>query len=105
MRILVDGIPLARAAWHIALIVQCPVAIGAPTRLGALPIAPARAADPTTRFALIIVGTAVTLAALGWISCDAAVVAIAIAVTLRQSRVRSKDAKRRDKSDNDNASD
>jgi hypothetical protein len=88
MRILVDGITLACAAWHIALIVQRPVAIFAPTRLGTFPIATTRTANPTTRFSLVVVGAAIALAALGWISRDTSMIgiAIAVAVSLRESR-------------------
>jgi len=85
MRILVYGIALAGAAWHIALIVQRPVAIFAPTWLGPFPIAPARAADPAPRFSLVIVGTAIALTARRRIARNASVVgiAVAMAVTLR----------------------
>ena len=107
MGILIDGISLAGAAWHIASIVQGPVAVFAPTRLGTWRIAPAGTADPTARFALIVVGTAVTLAALGRISGDTPVVgvAIAVAVTLRESRGYCKGTQRRKEGDNDQASD
>jgi hypothetical protein len=80
--ILVDGITLAGAAWHIALIVQRPVTVCTSTRLGTVPIATASATDPTTRFSLVIVGTTMTLATLGRISRDTSMVGISVAVAL-----------------------
>jgi hypothetical protein len=103
VRVLVNGVSLACAAGYIALVIQCPVAVGASTRFGTRSIAPARAADPTAWFALVIVGTAVALAALGRISSNTPIVGIAVA--LCESRAHIDGAKRRDESEDYQASD